>query len=236
LSGVFGQTATNAAYAAAAAARDAQAALISAQQSAFNAVFNVSPATAGNINLTVDFSGMANASTMTGVMLPGSTNLGYHVGCCGAANAVGGTDGVEVFPTQTTSDYQVITVTLGSLNDILYDPFGTIWTFIPGRMNSTRDTGVGAMIATLSGSLYIRLVKVVSGSFGSYLATSAALSLSSGGVIKIILGDPSSLSPYAMQVLYNGTPVITFTDSSHLSQVGASIQVCRTVGTLGRFR
>lgn len=216
ISGAFGITPTQDAYAAAAQARADQAAEQARITSAFNAVFNVSPATAGNVNLTIDFSGMANAANMSGVMSPGNTNIGITSGA--AARQVG-TSGVdtEVFPTQTVSDYQVVTATLGALND-----YADANTFIIGRANSARDTFVFVSVNYFSGSPRLGLYSRVSGSNTALVSPVAVSGLSIGGVVKLILGDPSSSSPYAMQVLYNGTPVITYTDSSHISQLGAS--------------
>jgi hypothetical protein len=215
LAGIFGQTATNDAYAAAAAARAAQAAEQARITSAFNAVFNVSPTTTGNVSQTIDFALLANAATMTGVMSPGTTHMGITSGA--AAQQAGATSGVfdaEVFPTQTVTDYQVITATLGPLNDLAS---GQAVTYLIGRVNSARDTYIYAVIQPTG----ISLVAVVSGVATTFAAVSVP-TLSTGGTIKMILGDPSSSSPYAMQVLYNGTPVITYTDSSHVSQLGAS--------------
>jgi hypothetical protein len=219
LTGSFGQTATNTAYAAAAAAAAAQAAALAAQTSAFNAVFNVSPATAGNINVTVDFSGMANAANMTGVMSPGNTNLGITSGAAMRKVSTTGSD-YEVFPTQTVTDYQAITVTLGPLNDILSSP--TSNSLILGRSNSARTTFVYVSMNENGGVPCVSLQASVSGSSTAFVALVPVPTMAAGGVLKLILGDPASSSPYAMQVLYNGTPVITYTDSSHVSQIGAS--------------
>jgi hypothetical protein len=219
LSGTFGQTATNQAYAAAAAAAAAQSAALTAQQSAFNAVFNVSPSTAGNVNLTTDFTSMSNASTMSGVMSPGSTNMGITSGTAVRQVTTAGTD-AEVFPTQTTSDYQVVTATVGGLNS-----YSTNFTTgIIARVNSARTTFVIAWLDTAGASAGQYLIKLGCQVSGSYTGFSASVStaVATGGVLKLIVGDPSSSSPYAMQVLYNGTPVITYTDSSHVSQLGAS--------------
>ncbi|MCV7009498.1 hypothetical protein [Mycobacterium gordonae] len=210
--GLFGIVPTQNAYAAAAAAAAAQAANLAQQTSAFNAVFNVSPAAAGNVSVTVDFSGMSNASNMSGVMSPGNTNIGITSGVAKRQVGTAGSD-AEVFPTQTTSDYQVITATLGNLNDS-----NPAYTEVCGRVNSARTTRV--TVAILS-SNELKLGCWVSGAYTTF-ASNSLLSMSTGGLVELILGDPSSSSPYAMQVLYNGTPVITYTDSSHVSQLGAS--------------
>lgn len=211
--GVFGQQATEDAYAVAAQARADQAAEQARIRSAFNAVFNVAPTTTGNVNLTIDFSGMANAANMSGVMSPGNTNMGITSGVAVRQVTTAGDD-KEVFPTVTTSDYQVITVTLGSLNN-------GYALEIMGRCNSARTTYTCVNIQPGLGGLFnVNLAFYVSGTLTNPTYNSVALS--SGGVLKFILGDPSSASPYAMQVLYNGTPIITYTDSSHVSQLGAS--------------
>lgn len=213
LAGVFGQAETDAAFAAAAQARADQAAEQARITSAFNAVFNVSPATAGNVNITTDFSGMANAANMSGVMSPGNTNMGITSGVAVRQVTTAGDD-KEVFPTVTTSNYQVVTVTLGSLNN-------GYALEIMCRCNSARTTYVAVVIQPGLGGLFnVTLACYVSGSATSF--TYNAIALSSGGVLKVFLGDPSSASEYAMQVLYNGTPIITYTDSSHISQLGAS--------------
>jgi hypothetical protein len=218
LSGVFGQTATNNAYAAVAAAAAAQAAALTAQTSAFNAVFNVSPATSGNTNITVDFTGLANASTMTGVMSPGSTNIGITSGAAARQVSTTGND-IEVFPTVTTTDYQAITVTLGPLNDL---SSGQAPTVIVCRSNSARTIFTRVVINYSGGNPQLSLDTSVSGLVTGFVSNVSVPTMATGGVIKVILGDPASSSPYAMQVLYNGTPVITYTDSSHVSQIGAS--------------
>ncbi len=225
--GVFGQQATNDAYAAAAQARADQAAEQARIRSAFNAVFNVAPTTTGNVNLTIDFSGMANASNMSGVMSPGNTNMGITSGVAVRQVTTAGDD-KEVFPTVTTSDYQVITVTLGSLNN-------GYALEIMGRCNSARTTYTCINIQPGLGGLFnVNLAFYVSGTLTNPTYNSVALS--SGGVLKFILGDPSSASPYAMQVLYNGTPIITYTDSSHVSQLGASYRYVglRMIGLSGQ--
>lgn len=232
VTGAFGQTATNAAYAAAAAAASAQAAEQTRINSAFNAVFNVSPTTAGNVNQTIDFSAVANQSGMSGIMLPGSgTGNGFLGVTSGQAVWQGGTVSnsvsnadIEVFPTQTTSDYQVVTVTLGSLNDTPTSTTG-VHAFIVARCNSARNTFVAMSLTGNSTSLQVQLRYRVSGSdnpFSGGSIVAAVPTAATGGVLKWIIGDPSSSSPYAMQVLYNGAPIITFTDSSHVSQLGAS--------------
>jgi hypothetical protein len=218
LAGIFGQTATNNAYAAVAAAAAAQAAALTAQTSAFNAVFNVSPATAGNTNVTVDFTGLANASTMTGVMSPGNTNMGITSGAAARQVSTTGND-KEVFPTVTTTDYQAITVTLGPLNDLTTSNVSTV---ILCRSNSSRTIFVRLVITRNTGIPSVTLDTEVSGVVTNFVSNVSVPTMATGGVIKVILGDPASSSPYAMQVLYNGTPVITYTDSSHVSQIGGS--------------
>lgn len=214
--GLTGTTSANGAFAAAAAAQAAQAAEQARITSAFNAVFNVSPASAGNVSQTVDFSSTANQTGMSGIMSPGSgSGAGYMGITSGAAAWQGGTGtDHEVFPTQTATDYQVITATLGPLNDIAS---GNVATFLIGRVNSARDTYVYATFLGASVSFGF----VVSGTPTS-VAVAAVSGIATGGTLKMILGDPSSSSPYAMQVTYNGTPVITYTDSAHVSQLGAS--------------
>lgn len=227
LSGVFGQTATDDAFAAAAQARADQAAEQARITSAFNAVFNVSPTTTGNVNVTVDFSGMSNASNMSGVMSPGNTNMGITSGVAVRQVTTAGDD-KEVFPTVTTSNYQVITVTLGSLNN-------GYALEIMGRCNSARTNYTCVNIQPGLGGLFnVSLACYVSGTPTSF--TYVTRSLSSGGVLKIFLGDPSSLSEFAMQVLYNGTPIITYTDSTPVSQADASHRYVglRMVGLSGQ--
>lgn len=224
LFGATGQQATNDAYAATAAAAAAQAAELARQQSAFNAVFNVSPSTSGNVSVTVDFSTIANQPGMSGIMLPGTGSGANFMGVTSgqAVTQPGSMTGMfdlEVFPTQTTSDYQVIDLTIGSLNDIL--TLGNIVAAI-FRCDSSRGTYGYVMLYPSSGSIVAQLGCRVSGGSNIVFSTSAPIAAASGGKIRVIAGDPSSLSPYAMQVLYNGTPIITYTDSSHTSQIGAT--------------
>lgn len=216
IAGTFGLSGANSAFAASASAQAAAVAQITAQQSAFNAVFNVNPATAGNVNVTVDFTSMSNQAGMSGIMLPGTgSGNGYMGVTSGAAAWQGGAAGtdVEVFPTQAGSDYMVADFTLGPLNDLLG---AVVDLYLIFRCNSARNTYFFIQLFQTSGVPYIYIGCVVSG-FRTVLATSAAGALStiaSGGKFRVIAGDPSSLSPYAMQVLYNGTPVITYTDTS----------------------
>lgn len=224
LSGQFGITPTQQAYAAAAAAQAAANAQLTAQQSAFNAVFNVSPVTAGNVSVAVDFTSMANQNSMSGIMLPASGSGSGYMGVTGGEAAWQGGTGLdtEVFPTTTNSDYQAISVTLGSINFTATSSSGATL-MIVGRCNSSRDTYVVAeMRPSLSteGRSYVRLLAVVSGSLSSF-ADSADFTPATGGVLKLTLGDPASLSPYAMQLVYNTAPILTFTDSSHISQIGS---------------
>ncbi|PJE24727.1 MAG: hypothetical protein CK431_04295, partial [Mycobacterium sp.] len=218
LTGAFGQTATDEAFAAAAQARADQAAEQARITSKFNAVFNVSPTTVGNVNVTVDYASIANQSGMSGIMLPGSgSGSGYMGVTSGAAAYQGGTGyDAEVFPTQTVTNYQVITATLGPLNG--GGPSDFCITYLIGRVNSARDTFVYALVMNNWVALGCYVGGVVTGLVG---ATPVA-GLASGGTLRLVLGDPTSLSPYAMQVTYNGTPVITYTDSAHVSQLGPS--------------
>ncbi|WP_166460483.1 beta strand repeat-containing protein, partial [Mycobacterium paragordonae] len=218
--GLTGATSANGAFAAAAAAQAQQAAQLAQQQSAFNAVFNVSPATAGNVNQTIDFTVLSNQSGMSGIMLPGTgAGAGYMGVTSGEAKWQGTSTGddTEVFPTATTSDYQVVTATLGSLNDVLNN---SVRLHLIGRSNSSRDTYVSLHLNYNGTNLVAYLNAIVSNT--STPLSNNTLTVATGGVVKLILGDPSSSSPYAMQVLYNGTPLITYTDSSHVSQLGDS--------------
>lgn len=218
LSGQFGITPTQNAYAAASAAQSAQAAQLTAQQSAFNAVFNVSPVSAGNVSATVDFSTMADAANLSGVMSPGTGPLGITSGAVQWQGSGTGTY-LEVFPTQTATDYQVITATLGSLNNV---SGGWNSTTVVGRSNSARNTYVAVDVFYASSQPVIQLSAWVSGTQTVFVQLYPGPMVAVGGTIKLILGDPGSSSPYAMQVLYNGTPIITYTDSAHVSQIGAS--------------
>lgn len=226
LSGIFGQSATNSAYSASAAAQAAAAAQLAQQQSAFNAVFNVSPATTGNVNVTVDFTSVANQNNMgspVALMTPGTgSGAGYMGVTSGEMALQGGVSGsdTELFPTQTVSDYQVADYTLGNLKDLLY---GGQTLFLIFRSNSSRNTYGYFAIQYGSPSVQGTLGCVVSGVNHTFANTAvgALSSIATGGKFRIIAGDPGSASPYALQILYNGTPVLTYSDTSHTSQIGA---------------
>lgn len=213
LAGAYGQTATEDAFKAAAQARIDQAAEQARITSSLNAVFNVSPATAG-VNQAVDFSTYANQSGMSGIMSPGSgSGAGYMGITSGEAKFQGGTGtDIEVFPTPLVSAYQVVEVTLGSLQDLLS---GSAGLSILLRSNSARTTALMLTVYSLAGVVNVALGCRVS-DFDTVFVTTTLPGISSGGKLKIIAGDPSSVSPYAMQVLYNNTPIITYTDSSHV--------------------
>jgi hypothetical protein len=227
--GVFGQDATNQAYAAAAAAAAAQAAELAAQQSAFNAVFNVSPVTTGNVSITVDFSVIANQAGMSGIMSPGTgSGNGFMGVTSGEAKFQGGVgDDVEVFPTATTSDYQVAEIILGSLNNLI--SAATLGTSIFFRVNSARDTYGYLTLFRDSGDVYVQLGCVVAG-VGTVFAMSALGALSaiaSGGRLRVVARRSIVVEPVRHAGAYNGTPLITYTDSSHISQMGGVVPVCR---------
>lgn len=227
LGGASGQAATNAAYAAAAAQAAAHAAEIAAQQSAFNAVFNVNPVTAGNVNITVDFTAMANKAPLSPVMVPGTgSGTNYMSIASGALQLLNGAFAdVEVFPTQAGSDYEVVEITLGALNTLISSTTVQA-TYIVFRCNSALNLFNYVSLYSSSGVTFVDLGYFDNvGAAWHKFATSASGALSgiaSGGKLKVIAGDPTSASPYAFQVLYNNTPLITYTDSSHMVTVGSA--------------
>lgn len=232
--GQFGLVATQNAYAAAAAAQAAQASQLTAQQAAFAAVFNVSPVSSGNVSQTIDYTTKADAANMSGVMLPGNTRIGITSGAAEWQGTAAGS-ATEVFPTPTSTDYQAITATLGPLHHLL-SGYAYVKTLVCGRVNSARNTYVAVTLYSVVQNTYDFYQVMELGCYvnGTYTALASVSSLSTlgsgprpftwstGGLVKLVLGDPSSSSPYAMQVLYNGTPIITYTDSAHISQLGAS--------------
>ncbi len=245
--GVYGQAATDSAYAAVAAAAAAQAAEQTRINSAFNAVFNVSPATAGNVSQTIDFTSMANQTGMSGIMLPGTGSGNGYLGVTsgqamwqGGTSALNSVGDLEVFPTTTTSDYQVVTVTLGSLNDS--PTSNKVEGYVLARCNSARDTFLMLRIYTNGSNIVVSLHCMVSGTFTTFSGAAAIVATAApGGSLRWVIGDPTSASEYALQVLYNGTPVITYTDSSHISQKGSSYRYVglgafvSSVGGAGKF-
>ncbi|TDK88805.1 hypothetical protein EUA02_25715 [Mycobacterium paragordonae] len=245
--GVYGQAATDSAYAAVAAAAAAQAAEQTRINSAFNAVFNVSPATAGNVSQTIDFTSMANQTGMSGIMLPGTGSGNGYLGVTsgqamwqGGTSALNSVGDLEVFPTTTTSDYQVVTVTLGSLNDS--PTSNKVEGYVLARCNSARDTFLMLRIYTNGSNIVVSLHCMVSGTFTTFSGAAAIVATAApGGSLRWVIGDPTSASEYALQVLYNGTPVITYTDSSHNSQKGSSYRYVglgafvSSVGGAGKF-
>lgn len=219
--GVFGQADAAAALGAQASSmQSAQAGIVELQNQLLSLT---SVGSGGGVNTTIDFSGMADSSTLAAAgFSPGSGPLGITNGYATWQGATG-TD-LEIYPVPTESDYQVITVVLGPMNDNLSD--NTVETVAGGRCNSARDTLVyiDFRSAPAVGGGYttsLDLSCVVSGTT-TLLHVYTGFSPGNGGILKLILGDSSSLSPYVMQVVYNGSVLFTYNDTSHVSQIGSS--------------
>lgn len=217
--GVFGV----ADFAAALGAHKANTTATQALAASVASALNATPSPSGT-DVTVDFTQMPDQPDMSGVMLPGDGGMSISGGQ--AVLETLGIDGngidTEVFPTQCTSDYVVIDVTLGSLNDLNAGDNSAVI----GRGNSTRDAYTIVLPISWSSSQYgLQLYARSGGTTHHLIATtpsSSPVPLAEDGVIRVIMGDNQAGNPYVFEVLYNGQVVLgPVTDTSHFSQIGS---------------
>lgn len=200
-------------------------------------------ATGSGTNVTVGFGSYATQSTITAAapsgtgfvaststysssgtgnpLLGASISVLNHIGITNGTGAswlagTGASQGREFayFPTATTTDYQVVSMTLGALNFLISSAFQENLLF--GRTNSTMGTCVVAWLT----SNQLTLGCFVSGTWT--LFAQVAHTPISGALYQLVLGDPSTLSPYSIKVLCNGSALISYSDGTHVSQVGSS--------------
>lgn len=186
------------------------------------AALEVAPSS-GGVDVTVDFTGVANQSTMgspAALMLPGTGPMGVTSG-----EAILQTTPqtsftyAEYFPTLPSSPYVVAEVTLGSLHDLLN---ATVVLAILLRANTSGLYGNDTYLWIVSGGGSTATITLgVSNAGATHTLASVSLpSLSGGAVFEVILGDRLAGNEYVYEVLLNGTSIIgPVTDSSHYSDV-----------------
>lgn len=183
----------------------------------------------GGVYETVNFASYANQSTMSGIFTPGSASLSDSgtsfdpLNIAGlsppSVTQMGITSGAvtwqssttfgydfEYYPTETTTDYQVVSMTLGTVNN------GGA-TALVGRSNNTMGTCVVGFV----GGGFAVIGCFVSGSYT--LFDKVTHTPVAGALYELVLGVESSSNLYGMQLLCNGTPLISLVDSSHISTV-----------------
>lgn len=176
---------------------------------------------------TVDFATHANQSTLSGMFTPcsGSPGVGgtkvTKIGVTSGAAAwqLPGSSATwdwECYPTPSTSDYQVVSMVLGAAND-LGNASGGPTQYLIGRSNAAMTTCVYAEI----GEGPFASLHCMVGGTDTQFATAAHTPVI-GGVYELALGNEIAGNPYTFQLLCNGVPVVTYTDTSHVSQVGSS--------------
>lgn len=186
------------------------------------AALNTSGAGSGQ-DITVDFSQVANQTNLNSpvsLMTPGTGATGVTSG--EAILQATNTSDPELFPTPTDSDYQVVEVTIGNIHDLASGAIGE--TIVLTRANTSKDTSVYLLLYNNNPhGMYAGLRYTVSGGIPGVLGTDASVSaLSSGDVLKIILGNRAASNPYVMELMWKNAVIIgPYTDSAHSSHIGS---------------
>jgi hypothetical protein len=156
-------------------------------------------------------SGIYSGSNNPTLGVSALNNIGVVNG--GGAHWLSNSIGYEFayFPTVTTTDYQIVSMNLGALG-------GSGPTLLAGRSDSTMSTFVGAFL--WGGQLFLGCyVSGVWTQFDVVLHTAI-----SGALYELVLGSAATSSLYTIEVLCNGSALISLTDTSHISQVGSSFR------------
>ena len=193
-------------------------------------------------NVTLNFSSYANQSTMSGIFTPFTAALS-NAGTGGGpipttytsgggtlvsqASEMGITGGVaawqsstaeardyELYPTTTTTDYQVVSLNLASVSTNMSD-FALF-----GRSNSTGGTCVIGFVS--AGGYHVEIGCFVGGTYTSLDSVNLSSNVPAGALCELVLGNESTSNPYALSFVINGTTVLSFSDTSHISQYGSS--------------
>ncbi|ORW24008.1 DUF7257 domain-containing protein [Mycobacterium palustre] len=195
----------------------------------------------GGLYQRVDFTTYANQSTLSGIFTQSTaalsssgtnnplglnngstrvTQFGITSGAVAWQNVSTHGYDLEHYPTPTTTDYQVISA-----------QFNSVWsegpTVLIGRSNSAMGTCVMAYMSAIHNANDINtgIQLIVLGCFVSGAWTqlaSVTSSINGTGLFELVLGDRNTSNPYSISVLFNGTTLISYADSSHISQVGSS--------------
>lgn len=169
-------------------------------------------------DITVDFTSAPDQASMDGVMLPG--NGGMHIADGQAVVDTFSTSDFEVFPTEAGSDYIVIEVTLGALNNLT--KFGN-QTLIIGRSNSARDTytAIGISVPPSGGPVTIGAYARASGVTHSLGSTKVLSHAAEDDVLAIVMGNSTAADVYVLEVLQNDAVILgPIVDTSQYSQLG----------------
>lgn len=219
LTSVATQSQANAAISSLAATTAANSAAVASLQSQ-----QQQSSSGGGIAEVFSFAGYSNATTLpaafteTAYGTGGTTvKLGITSGCAALQwpNTVQAPEGyiAEYNISQSLTDYQLITGTFptapswpGSGSDA--------WNYLYGRMNSGGTTYVFAAI----GYDTVKIGCVVSGTTTTF--TTATTSFQAGATYSLVCGTSGGVR--AFQLLCNGAPILSYTDSGGTSQYGST--------------
>lgn len=178
----------------------------------------------GGTNATVNFASLANAADLTGAGFTQSasglasiygtrvTGIGINSGAASWLYTTGTASDLELYSTQTTTDYQVVSLNIGAVRNLF--PGGQPMLGLVGRSNAAGDTCV------LFDFQSEELFAVVSG-VRTPLA-GVGITINHGDLWELVLGNSATSNLYQIQVIQNGTVVLTYSDVGHVTQVGSS--------------
>lgn len=184
----------------------------------------------GGVYATINFSGYANQSDLTGIFTAVSARYDFDFGSSTttAIGIQGGTCAwlgpanhgeVAYYATATTSDYQVVSMVLSSLNDIAHTGIVYASNGLLGRCNTAMTTYVGLNIGNGKATLFTS----VAGSVTDFWVV--AHTAIAGAVYELVLGNSGISNPYSISAYCNGVQIgTTYVDGSHVSQVGSSFR------------
>lgn len=194
---------------------------ISATAAQINALITGGPSS--GIADTVNFSDYANATTLsaagfTGITMTGAGGVGISGG-----STLWETSGIPLnssqfnyYGTATSTDYQTITAVLSALNSYQVTEFSLV-----GRSNNVNPNTSGTCVYAEFGGGTLSLVAVVSGS-ATTLGPGVNYTPVNSTLYQLVCG--TSASVYEYQVYANGTLLLDYTDSSHVSQHGSGFR------------
>ena len=164
------------------------------------------------VDITVNFASYPDSSTLPPIFSESASGVGISAGAA-VVNAPGGSGTTYVnYVTPTDTDYQVVSMTLGSLN--LLGGGSTENTLI-GRANSAMTTMVYFAMYDGTGYLFAR-VAGVNTVLKSIPYTPVV------GDYQLECGNPETSTLLEFNVFCNGIPILSCIDSGAVSQYGAS--------------
>ena len=164
------------------------------------------------VDVLINFASYPNSSTLPSIFSESASGVGISAGAA-VVNAPGGSGTTYVnYVTPTDTDYQVVSMTLGSLN--LLGGGSTENTLI-GRANSAMTTMVYFAMYDGTGYLFAR-VAGVNTVLKSIPYTPVV------GDYQLECGNPETSTLLEFNVFCNGIPILSCIDSGAVSQYGAS--------------